>query len=404
MFVIPLLLAAGSLPTLISGAPVPSLLSNLVSRITSSPLEERAFQYTLYGGTGTVADGWPAQSQWVPDFTTMFNMNKAVMSASCTQFGVADNSDAEISEISTAIQSVSASTGIDARFILAIMMQESNGCVRAPTTNYGVVNPGLMQSHNGAGSCNDGTVQNPCPQSEVTQMITDGTAGTSSGDGLKQCLAQAGTTDVSMYYKAARIYNSGSIASTKNLGQGIATHCYASDIANRLTGWSSGPSSCTPDAVAALTTTVNSNLASSDNTGSTGADSVSTPPASTTAAAAPVVTSSVVVVPLPATSPASSAPAGAKTPASTPSPSPSSSPAPAAASPSPPSNPAPASASIYPGAVSPCQSYYTVVSGDYCDLVASKTGVSFASLRTLNPGLDAECSNLWLGYRYCIQA
>jgi hypothetical protein len=338
------------------------------------------------------------------------------MSASCTQFGVADNTDAEISEISTAIQSVGASTGIDPRFILAIMMQESNGCVRAPTTNYGVRNPGLMQSHNGAGTCNDGTVQNPCPASEVTQMITDGTAGTSSGDGLKQCLAQTGATDVSMYYKAARIYNSGSIASTKNLGQGIATHCYASDIANRLTGWSTGPSSCTPDAVAALTSTVNSNLASIGNTantgGSTDAGAVLTPPASTTQAAAPVVTSSVVVVPLPATSPATSAPVAATTHASTPSPS-SPAPAPAAAPPStstpatPPSTPAaPASGSaqIYPGAVSPCQSYYTVVAGDYCDLVASKTGVSFTSLRTLNPGLDAECSNLWLGYEYCIQA
>jgi hypothetical protein len=340
------------------------------------------------------------------------------MSASCTQFGVADNTDAEISEISTAIQSVGASTGIDPRFILAIMMQESNGCVRAPTTNYGVRNPGLMQSHNGAGTCNDATVQNPCPASEVTQMITDGAAGTSSGDGLKQCLAQTGATDVSMYYKAARIYNSGSIASTKNLGQGIATHCYASDIANRLTGWSTGPSSCTPDAVAALTSTVNSNLASLGNTansGSTDAGAVLTPPASTTHAAAPVVTSSVVVVPLPATSPATSAPVAATTHASTPSPSSSPAPPPAAAAappststpatpPSPPAAPASGSEQIYPGAVSPCQSYYTVVAGDYCNLVASKTGVSFASLRTLNPGLDAECSNLWLGYEYCIQA
>ena len=85
------------------------------------------------------------------------------MSASCSQFGVADNTDAEISEISTAIQSVGASTGIDPRFILAIMMQESNGCVRAPTTNYGVRNPGLMQSHNGAGTCNDEPSRTPAP-------------------------------------------------------------------------------------------------------------------------------------------------------------------------------------------------------------------------------------------------
>ena len=47
-------------------------------------------------------------------------------------------------------------------------MQESKGCVRAPTTNNGVRNPGLMQSHNGRGTCNEGgNVKNPCPASEV---------------------------------------------------------------------------------------------------------------------------------------------------------------------------------------------------------------------------------------------
>jgi LysM repeat protein len=308
-----------------------------------------------------------------------------VLSTGCAQFSVAENSKAEINEISTAIQSVGASTGIDPRFILAIMMQESNGCVRAPTTNYGVRNPGLMQSHNGAGTCNDGTVQNPCPASQVMQMIQDGTAGTSSGDGLKQCIAETGATDVSMYYKAARIYNSGSIALTKNLGQGVATHCYASDIANRLTGWVSGPSSCTPDAVAALTSSV-----VSSNSGNTGATFAQSPDTTTEAAPAPAVTSSVVVVPVPA---ATSAPPAAATHASAP-----------ATSSTPPTSPAPSSAQIYPGAVSPCTSYYEIVPGDYCSLVAEKTGVSFATLRNLNPGLDATCSNLWLGYKYCIQA
>jgi len=126
-------------------------------------------------------------------------------------------------------------------------MQESKGCVRAPTTNYGVTNPGLMQSHDGTGSCNNGGVQDPCPQSEITQMITDGTTGTSSGDGLEQTMSQAGSDDVSKYYKAARIYNSGSVASSGNLNDGIATHCYASDIANRLTGWVKAETLCNLD-------------------------------------------------------------------------------------------------------------------------------------------------------------
>ena len=176
------------------------------------------------------------------------------MSSSCTQWGVADNTDDEISAMSTAIKSVASSTGVDPRFILAIIMQESNGCVRAPTTNYGVRNPGLMQSHNGGGTCNDATVSNPCPTSAITQMIQDGTAGTSSGDGLKQCLTKSGASDASMYYKAARLYNSGSIDSSGNLGAGIATHCYASDVANRLIGWASGPSACLSSTIEGLTT------------------------------------------------------------------------------------------------------------------------------------------------------
>jgi hypothetical protein len=51
--------------------------------------------------------------------------------------------------IQSAIQSVASASGVDEHFIPAIVMQESEGCVRVPTTNNGVVNPGLMQSHMG---------------------------------------------------------------------------------------------------------------------------------------------------------------------------------------------------------------------------------------------------------------
>ena len=130
------------------------------------------------------------------------------------------------------IQMASKATGVDHRFILAILMQESHGCVRAPTTNYGVRNPGLMQDHNGAATCNEnGSVQNPCPSSTIYTMISEGTAGTDSGDGLANCINQSGRGDVSAFYRAARIYNSGSISDTGALQNGIATHCYASDIA-----------------------------------------------------------------------------------------------------------------------------------------------------------------------------
>lgn len=171
------------------------------------------------------------------------------MFSSCDQYRTADDSGAEVGAIYNAIEAVAAQTFVDHRFILAVIMQESGGCVRAPVSNYGVRNPGLMQDHNGAGTCNDGGVQDPCPDSEITQMIQDGTAGTDDGDGLAQCINESGAGDVSAFYKAARIYNSGSVDSSGDLGAGIATHCYASDIANRLTGWVNATHKCSLDTV-----------------------------------------------------------------------------------------------------------------------------------------------------------
>ncbi|KAF7897764.1 uncharacterized protein EAF01_008730 [Botrytis porri] len=239
MFTLPLFLVAGGLFTLSMGAPIEQRTVN---------------SYTVYSGDGATSVGWPTESDWISSYDTMFDNQKSVLKASCTQFGVENNSDDEISDLKSAISEVAETTGIDSRFILAIVMQESNGCVRAPTTVYSISNPGLMQSHEGSGSCNSGSsVQNPCPKSEMVQMITDGTAGTSSGDGLAQCLKESGSSDVSKYYKAARIYNSGSIVSSGNLGDGVATHCYATDIANRLTGWFSGTSSCDSATIGSLT-------------------------------------------------------------------------------------------------------------------------------------------------------
>lgn len=39
------------------------------------------------------------------------------------------------------------------------------------------------------------------------------------------------------YYRASRMYNGGSVDPSGDLGKGCCTKCYASDIANRLTGW-----------------------------------------------------------------------------------------------------------------------------------------------------------------------
>ncbi|KAI1259178.1 putative muramidase [Xylariaceae sp. FL1019] len=201
--------------------------------------------YNTYTGDGSTGAGWPAIESW-GSFDELWNANYPLMQQSCGWNGWgADNSAQEIADIQTAIQSVSSSTGMDNRFVLAVMMQESKGCVRVPTTNNGVVNPGLFQSHNGAGTC---AGVNPCPASSILQMVTDGVAGTADGDGLKQTFATAsssmGDSGARGYYGAARLYNSGSLDIT-NLGNGFTSvACYSSDVANRLTGWTLATSTC----------------------------------------------------------------------------------------------------------------------------------------------------------------
>ncbi|KAL4913991.1 hypothetical protein BDW62DRAFT_191410 [Aspergillus aurantiobrunneus] len=440
MLAISLILAAGSLFTLSAGAPVPDAPSSghrhlSLAHAHAHSLSKRA-TYNVFGGAGQVAEGWPANDNWWPSFDDMFESNRDTMRQSCTQWDVPNNTDQEIDDIASAIKEVSSSSGVDPRFILAVVIQESNGCVRAPTSNNGVINPGLMQSHNGQGSCNDGSgnVQSPCPADTIKQMIHDGTVGTGDGAGLKGCLEQAGGSDGPAHYIAARIYNSGSVDPSGNLGRGIATHCYSSDIANRLTGWATGPSSCEPNTIGTLTKAVTSIFrftaesagdaigdilgGGSDDSGaglseqtqqSTTTTSTTT---TTTTTAAPAPTANVPAPEAPSQTVTSTTTATATStstniatstytvaesaPTSTQAAEPPATTAPAPSSPS--------DAPIYPNASDSCQEYYTVESGDYCLSVESEQGVSVAQLRQLNPGLDEDCTNLWLGYQYCIKA
>ncbi|KAG9245988.1 hypothetical protein BJ878DRAFT_417994 [Calycina marina] len=187
--------------------------------------------YTYYQGAATA---FPAKTSWV-SFDQMFTANQVNMAVSCGNNGWgANDSPAEIADIRAGIEAVAAASGVDHRFILATIMQESVGCVRAPTTNNGVTNPGLMQSHDGS------TYNAANAAASIQQMIVDGTEGTSSGGGLTEGLNTYGEV-----YSAARVYNSGSIASSGNLSDGNgAVACYVSDIANRLTGWVNGASTC----------------------------------------------------------------------------------------------------------------------------------------------------------------
>ncbi|KAK1245605.1 hypothetical protein MKX08_005234 [Trichoderma sp. CBMAI-0020] len=193
----------------------------------------------FYTGDGSTGNGWPDQSAWA-SFDNLWNANLNVINGACQNngWGVANNSPDETSELQSAITSVAASAGVDERFVLATVVQESKGCVRVPTTQGFWANPGLMQDANGTNTCWLGPGQgiNPCPNNLIVGMIQDGTTGTASGSGLKQLLASLSTTGAQAVYQAARLYNSGSIPADGNLSEGGATSSYSSDIANRLTG------------------------------------------------------------------------------------------------------------------------------------------------------------------------
>lgn len=415
MFLPSLILAAGSLPTLIAAIPHGSQSHHNLHRRASAA-------YAVMGGNGAASDGWPSMSQWKA-FDTLWGLNEILISASC------DNSDEETAAIKSSIQSIAEETGVDERFILAIVMQESKGCVRVQSTNNGVQNTGLMQSHDGTGSCNkDGSKTTPCPSSMIHTMIKDGTAGTSAGDGLQQCFAAQSGEEAAKYYKAARTYNSGSVDASGNLGQGGATHCYASDIANRVGGWAGDVTDCIESTIGSITSGLADALTGGSNSGSdssseSSSSSAAAQPTETpepeTSSAAPVETAqpsstaqpwtpepaassaapteSVSVAPVPTQTPKINMAAQASTP--TPAWTTKSAPAPTAEVTS-----SDSTAPIYPQAASSCQKYVTVSSGDFCNKVAESVGISFSDLRSLNPGLDETCSDLWLGYQYCVKA
>lgn len=195
-----------------------------------------------YSGDGSVAAKWPAQSQWI-SFESMWSLNVKNINSQCT--GGIQNSATETQEIHDGIVAASSQYGVPEQFILAVILQESHGCVRVgQTTSPGaaVPNPGIMQDHNGSHNC-VGAAVGACSSAEITGMIADGVDGTSEGRGLKQEMAAApalgGASTAQNVYIAARLYNSGDNSYTKgaDLSAGGATSSYPGDIANRMLGY-----------------------------------------------------------------------------------------------------------------------------------------------------------------------
>lgn len=63
--------------------------------------------------------------------------------------------------------------------------------------------------------------------------------------------------------------------------------------------------------------------------------------------------------------------------------------------------PAPSNSPLMPGVVASCNRFYKVQSGDGCDVIAQKNGITTAQLRSWNAEINASCTNLWADYYIC---
>ncbi|TVY12604.1 hypothetical protein LARI1_G009411 [Lachnellula arida] len=246
----------------VTGTPTGTIIGG-ISTLPPQPTSSALNSSSAAGGStsGTVAEqtfsgnggqGWPTIDQWL-SFDDLWSKNVKGMGTCYDATGKdpqAPTTSDEKTDIRASINSVSQTTGVDNRYILATILQESSGCVRAGMTlspgSVAVPNPGLMQDHNGTHTCHDKPA--PCPKDTITGMLMDGTNGTldvpGGGDGLKQTLAQAVTLgakagSAQAAYWSSRIYNSGSYDGKKALEDPSlgATADYCDKIANRLVGW-----------------------------------------------------------------------------------------------------------------------------------------------------------------------
>lgn len=191
--------------------------------------QDPANSYQCYSGPAT---NFPAMSEWVK-FDTMWT--NAVQYA-LTPIG---DTPEEQNDIYNAILQVSQIAKVDPRVILGVILDESTGNVRVACTNNGVENCGLMQSYNGV------SYDDIHKASSITQMIVDGTQGTSSGPGLVQLFNNIETAG--NVYEVLREYNSGNINYDNLSDAEGATAAYVSNIANYLKGWNGygdGPANC----------------------------------------------------------------------------------------------------------------------------------------------------------------
>ena len=171
---------------------------------------------------------YPPLSRWL-SFTKMWSLNAPII------LSKNNGNQQYVNDIYSAITSVSVAAKVDARLILAIVMQESTGQADVPCTGNG--NCGIMQGPIGTQQLNPADAVH-----SIKQMVLDGVQGTSQAPGYAQYMGTGLTWVNNLFpgnpYAAARAYNSGNIDPSGNLDTMVwGTKSYSNDIGNRLLGW-----------------------------------------------------------------------------------------------------------------------------------------------------------------------
>ncbi|KAE9964282.1 hypothetical protein BLS_008497 [Venturia inaequalis] len=208
-----------------------SPLNNTSPLNTTTPLTQRSPNAACTGQTQKREYPNPGPSEryqqiypptnW-PSFDCLFEMNRASINAK-------NPNPAEADQVKAAILYAHSQTAVDARVILAVLMQESHGELRVGLTiqpdDHVSTNNGMMQCWGCKGAANVPTGQG-VEQALVNEMVLGGATH------LKNNLEQNGWDT----FKGLRAYNSGRIDWDLN-NPIAATRDYVWDCANRLVGW-----------------------------------------------------------------------------------------------------------------------------------------------------------------------
>lgn len=229
-------------PTQNDGGSTTSSSYSSFPNTTTTPLPASGGSSTT--GTSTYQcfsnGNYPAQSTW-PSFASLWSLHVSAITTANSAVSAIDTGSVSgggggstTQILHDKILLVASDTSVDARLVLATILQESGGMLDAPCTGTG--NCGLMQGPPGSASYDGGSDA----AASIEQMIRDGVQGTpgtwpSGGPGLEYWLDVYGGEP----WKALRAYNTGSVPDGSDLSvtNGVGTESYVVDVANRLVGW-----------------------------------------------------------------------------------------------------------------------------------------------------------------------